>query len=161
MACPSCASIGIQPALLTAGTWECIDCKAVFQPKRDREPLDNDPPRCSQCGRLPPTHAKDCPKVAAGSITAIKLEMHGAEGEAMICIFNAITEGATLILTGPNSVISPSDNKFGATLEDATGEIDANAYGTSLGDVLIGLVTEWRSKKQLAQHQAQHDSGVS
>jgi len=87
-----------------------------------------------------------------------KLEMHGAEGDAMACIFEAITQGATLILTGPNSVVSPSDSKYGATLEAASGDPDAHAMGNSLGDALVGLVRAWRRAAELEQHQVEHDN---
>jgi len=172
--------------------------------------LDNDPPRCSQCGREPPTHARHCPtlgtfgpaaaelaeqlraqpklhecydahgnvkrcsecgnmmplhnngcSLAPGRAPAFKLEMHGAEGDAMCCIFNAVRAGGTLILTGPNSVISPNDRQFGATLEDDRGELSANAIGNELGDCLVGLVREWRRLEQLEQHQAEHDRALS
>lgn len=172
---------------------------------RATRPLDNDPPRCNQCGREPPTHARHCPKVspfgptadelaaqlrqqthdaqgnvrdcehcgnllplhqpgcklAPGRAPAFKLEMHGAEGDAMCCVFNVIRAGGTLVLTGPNSVISPNDRQFGATLEDARGELSANAIGNELGDCLVGLVREWRRLEQLDEHQAEHDRALS
>ena len=99
---------------------------------------------CPQCGNrssVDRDHADDCKRRPS---PPFRLEMHGAEGDAVACIFDAIRNGGTLVLTGPNSVVSPSDRQFGATLEDASGQRDANAVGNELGDVLVGLVRSWR-----------------
>lgn len=74
-------------------------------------------------------------------------------------IFDAIGKGGTLVLTGPNSVVVPSDPKFGATLEPASGEWSANAYGNNLGETLVALVADWLRQQQNDQHQAEHDRG--
>ncbi len=176
------------------------DCSFHVNARRAERSHDNDPPRCNQCGREPPTHARHCPKAApfgaaAAELAAqlmserqdgvpagendpgwpegtpehvkhvvqpaFKLEMHGAEGDAMCCVFEVIRNGGTLVLTGPNSIISPNDRQFGASLEDARGELAANAIGNELGDCLVGLVREWRRLELLDQHQAEHDRAQS
>lgn len=74
-------------------------------------------------------------------------------------IWNAIGKGGTLVLTGPNSVVSPGDSQFGATLEPASGEWSANAYGINLGETLVALVADWMRHEQDDAHQAEHDRG--
>ncbi len=156
--CPACKSFEIQPALRIAGTWQCLTCSAVFQPKHDRDrPIDSAPPRCNQCGREPPTHANGCPKTTAGPVPTAP--EHDPTKIVLGFIFNAVDAGGTLILTGPNSVVSPHDRMFGGTLEDASGDRSAHAYGATLGEVLVGLVASWQRSEQLDEHQATHDRG--
>jgi len=123
------------------------------KPCTSREHIESieQPGHCVWCGLAmhrdtmpaPPPAAPDPAKVVLGTI------------------FNVIGEGGTLVLTGPNSIVSPSDPKFAATLEPASGEFSADAYGNNLGETLVALVNDWLRQVQNEQHQAQHDRGKS
>lgn len=113
---------------------------------------------CSECGNLLPLHTTGCPRAPGRAQSVTILDPLRA---AMLDIAIAIEDGGTLILTGPNSVVSPNDRQYGATLEDAGGELSANAYGLELSDVLVKLVSDWKRQQHLEQHQAEHDRALS
>lgn len=58
-------------------------------------------------------------------------------------ILEAVNAGATLVLTGPGSLVDPSYRGFGATLESETGARNANAEGKTLGPVLVEIAAKW------------------
>jgi hypothetical protein len=130
---------------------------AAVQATRPRQP------GCTACGAVFGSNI-NCVACRAGARLVGGGQPHeGPEllqtGHALLLVFDAIRAGATLVLTGPQSLVSPEDPKFGASLEDRSGEISANAYGNELTDTLVALATDWQKETQLAEHQAAHDKG--
>jgi hypothetical protein len=112
-----------------------------------------DPPRCNQCGRQPPTHARHCPKVApfgpaAAELAAIVAHVLlcpgcGAEyprpcapgcerqPDALGVLLGAVASGATLTLHGP-----PPHHQLQTLYLGTT--------GASLVPVLVELAEQWK-----------------
>lgn len=120
---------------------------ATHPPEPCSSQLDNDPPRCSQCGRLPPLHAKHCPTITLAEVsrTAAALSELAGIGSDVCTLLAAVQEGATLVLTGPGSHDRRGAPRFGASLESADGAREAHAMGDDLPRLLGDLVKCWRS----------------
>jgi hypothetical protein len=112
---------------------------------------DNSPPRCSQCGREPPLHAKDCPRIVTLSRTSAALSELASVGSDVCALLAAVQGGATLVITGPDSHARKGVPHFGASLESSDGAREAHAMGNDLPRLLRDLAQSWASDASMRQ----------
>jgi hypothetical protein len=113
-------------------------------------------PRCKICWEKEPGHAKHCtrgPTPQHADAIAYKLELEIAmglnydrSGPALLGlakVLEAVRNGATFVLTGPDPFGPKNAPRFGASIESTSGARHADAYGEDAAVVFEQLVAEW------------------
>ena len=119
------------------------------------KPADAQPDRCVICWQRG-AHAKFCTRGETpqnADAMAYKLEIELAmglnyenSGPALLGLakmLEAVRNGATFVLTGPDPFGPKNAPRFGASIESTSGARHADAYGENPSVVFEQLVAEW------------------
>lgn len=123
------------------------------QPSQSRYPLTAfGATGCPECGKRPTVdkdHAPGCPRApghpsAQSERTSSALSELAAMGSDICTLLAAVQAGATLVLTGPDPL--GSSQRFGATIESATGARYVHGTDRELSRLLSDLAKQWGTR---------------
>lgn len=99
-------------------------------------PEDREPPRCSQCGREPPTHSKGCPRIITDRAIEADVfhELARSVTPELAIILKALAYGATLTV---------ETGTFGFRAELRAGSRTARVADLQLSACIMGLAAAW------------------